>query len=327
MRKIRRILVAVKNPRGRSQPAVAKAAQLARALGAELHLFHAIDESVHIDALAAYAINLAGYEKERRAAWLAQLERQAQRVRRHGVAVGVSADWDYPVHEAIVRAAARLSADLIVAERHGAARHATWLLSFADWELLRLSPVPVLVVKSARPYVRPGVLAAVDPSHAYAKPSRLDDEILAAGAVLSEALRGPLHVMHAYLPLPVLQPGLAANGYIPARMLEADARGQAEGRLQKALAHSQIRFRSRLVVEGHPVDAIPAGARRSGSSIVVMGAISRSGLKRLFIGNTAEQVLDRLPCDVLVVKPQRLKLPRVPRMRRGGRIIASPPIV
>jgi universal stress protein E len=34
-----------------------------------------------------------------------------------------------------------------------------------------------------------------------------------------------------------------------------------------------------------------------------MGAVSRSGLKRLFLGNTAEEVLDKLSCDVLIVKP------------------------
>ncbi len=33
-----------------------------------------------------------------------------------------------------------------------------------------------------------------------------------------------------------------------------------------------------------------------------MGATSRSGLKRIFIGNTAEHVLDSLKCDVLVVR-------------------------
>jgi nucleotide-binding universal stress UspA family protein len=32
--------------------------------------------------------------------------------------------------------------------------------------------------------------------------------------------------------------------------------------------------------------------------------MSRSGLKRIFIGNTAERVLDGLQCDVLVVKPK-----------------------
>ena len=33
-----------------------------------------------------------------------------------------------------------------------------------------------------------------------------------------------------------------------------------------------------------------------------MGAVSRSGLQRIFIGSTAERVLDRLPCDLIVVK-------------------------
>ena len=37
--------------------------------------------------------------------------------------------------------------------------------------------------------------------------------------------------------------------------------------------------------------------------ILAMGAIARSGLKRVLIGSTAERVLERLPCDVLVVKP------------------------
>jgi Universal stress protein family len=36
---------------------------------------------------------------------------------------------------------------------------------------------------------------------------------------------------------------------------------------------------------------------------VVMGAVSRSGLKGLFIGNTAERILDELSCDILLVKP------------------------
>jgi universal stress protein E len=36
--------------------------------------------------------------------------------------------------------------------------------------------------------------------------------------------------------------------------------------------------------------------------VMTMGAIARSGLKRIFVGSTAEDVLERLPCDALVVK-------------------------
>jgi universal stress protein E len=69
--------------------------------------------------------------------------------------------------------------------------------------------------------------------------------------------------------------------------------------------------------------AIPALARRLRSSIVVIGAVSRSGLKRLFIGNTAERVIDALSCDLLVVKPVGFRN-RISRVRRGFQFITTP---
>jgi universal stress protein E len=57
-----------------------------------------------------------------------------------------------------------------------------------------------------------------------------------------------------------------------------------------------------------------------------MGAVSRSGLKRVFIGNTAERVLDALPCDVLVVKPAHFAS-RVERRSRGMRVVPTQPLL
>lgn len=74
-------------------------------------------------------------------------------------------------------------------------------------------------------------------------------------------------------------------------------------------------------MRGNPVVAIPRVARETGADIVIMGAVSRSGLRRVFIGNTAERVLGDLSCDVLVVKPKRFKAPVASRTR-----IASVPI-
>ena len=77
------------------------------------------------------------------------------------------------------------------------------------------------------------------------------------------------------------------------------------------------------VLEGTAREALPAAARALRADLVVMGALSRSGLKRLFIGNTAEAVLDALPCDVLVVKPGKFQT-KVPRRMRGAQLIALP---
>ena len=190
MRPIRRILVAIKEQKRSSLPAVVKAAQLARAMNAEIELFHGIDTPVFTDAFNYSRRSFTEFERGTRQRYLADLERHAAALRKSGIKVTVSSDWDFPAHEAIVRKAIRSKADLIVAECHVGRRLAPWLLHLTDWELLRLSPVPVLLVKSARPYRRPVVLAAIDPGHTFSKPAKLDREILQAGEMVSEALRG-----------------------------------------------------------------------------------------------------------------------------------------
>jgi universal stress protein E len=321
MRSIRRILVAVKDPATRSSAAVAKAAQLAHALDAELELFHGIATPAYTDALVYSDWNVAEIEHSTRAQYLKQLERVASRLRADGLKVAVSSEWDYPAYEAVVRHAVRIKADLIVAEQHAGRRTTPWLLHLTDWELLRLSPVPVLLVKSARRYRRPVVLAALDPGHAFAKPAKLDGEILQAGTVIASALRGALHVLHAYVPVPVgAVPAEAVDESIVKR-IEAGARAKARASLDRALRKADIPSTRRHLVARHPINAIQETARELGSDIVVMGAVARSGLKRVLIGNTAEQVLSQLTCDVLVVKPPSFAS-RVSPTRRGVRLIA-----
>jgi len=107
MRSVRRILVAVKDPQAKSLPAVTKATQLARALGADLELFHGIDTSIYLDTLDAAERSPKQVEDAERKQVLQQLERIAVRVRRHGVNVTTATEWDYPVYESIVRRASR----------------------------------------------------------------------------------------------------------------------------------------------------------------------------------------------------------------------------
>jgi universal stress protein E len=56
-------------------------------------------------------------------------------------------------------------------------------------------------------------------------------------------------------------------------------------------------------------DSLLKAAAEHGADFVVMGAIARRGLKRLFIGSTAERVLDRLPCDLVIIKPLEFEVP------------------
>lgn len=323
MANIRRILVAVKDTGARNLPAVHKAAQLARAMDARLELFHAISDPVYVDALAIAGQSVKQLQKKWHDAHLAKLEKLAVKLRAEGTKVTTAVDWDFPAFESILRRAGRIKADLVVAERHASRHIAPWLLRFNDWELLRRSRVPVLLVKSSRLYDHPVVLAAVDPGHSFAKPARLDAAILGTGQQVADALQGQLHAVHAFAPATVEVDRLDLNLPNLSAHIEAEAAKFAKGALDRELKASQIPPARRHLVGQHAVDAIPELARELGTGIVVMGAVSRTGIKRLLIGNTAERILDALSCDVLVLKPASFAS-RVPRGRRGVQFIATP---
>jgi universal stress protein E len=325
MQPIRRILVAVKDPAARTLPAVNKAAQIAKGLHAQLTLFHDIATPLYAEALQGRGIDLASLQREVQTARREQLEKLAARIRKHGIDVDVAADWDYPPYEAIIRKAQRISADLVVVENHhGSGRHpARWLLAYTDWELLRLCPIPVLLVKNRRLYHRPRVLAAVDPSHAYAKPSNLDRQILRAGAQLVHALRGELHALHVFNPPLAVMPAMPDGPLVD---LEADREQMervAQRKLERLVDGFDVKRSHCHLVQGRANEAIPMTARRERSAIVAMGVVSRSGLKRFFIGNTAEFVMDAVNADILVVKPADFDS-RVPRAGRGVQILSVP---
>lgn len=315
MSAIRKILVAIKELNGRTNPAVLKAAQLARSHGASLELMHVLTTEMYPAPPAGSRQSFGRQSTDAREKVIRRLETIADRLRRHDIKVSACAVWDYPPHEAIVRRAGEIKASLIVASQHAGKHGSPWFMRMTDWELIRVSPVPLLLVKNPHPYRRPVILAAIDPSLAHKKPQSLDGDILHTASAWSTALHGSLHAVYAYdryplnIPPEVLVPGLLDS-------LQEDAE-KAARRLVTRMPVARRIARTRLHLSGLPaVEAIAATATKTRSAIVVMGALSRTGIKRLLIGNTAEHVLDLLKCDILVIKPVDFKN-GVPRKSRG----------
>lgn len=323
---IRRILVAIKALDSRTAPAVAKAGQLAQAYGADVELFHSIEEPLYLDPYTAVGRHPQQLQQLLQRAAMRRLERIARRLQHQGLRATVSVGCDSPPYEAIIRRAQHIKADLIVASHHPAQHRVPWL-RLTDWELVRLSPIPVLLVKSSKSYRRPRLLMAVDPTHAFAKPARLDRRILDIGSSLGNALHGTLYAVHAFplIPSEILAPGVRSPVITEEGLILAQRRSArtAKAHLEALLRHTRIAPTRRYSIAAHPVDAISTAARTSHSAIVIMGAISRSGLKRLLIGNTAERVLDVLSCDILVVKPLGFRN-RVPQAARAVPVL--PPV-
>lgn len=297
--RIRRILVAIEFPAEADQPGLDKAVQLASRSGARLSLFHAAWDPGAGRYGAGTAQRDVEYVLSLRAM---QLERLAAAHRAAKLRIDTRVEWARPAAEAIGREAERLSADLIVgqSQRHGVAR---WLLTYTDWQLIRHSRRPLLLVKSAQAWSKPRVLAAIDPMHAHDKPARLDRAILETASALVRPLGGTLAVFHAFAPAVRMVPGTALEP-IPVLAPPAEQRRHARAvreRVLRVTRAARIPATRVRIATGEVAKLLPAHAADIGAAVTVLGAVSRGSLQRWFLGSTAETVLDRLNCDVLVV--------------------------
>ena len=289
------ILVVVDTTEGSHQPALERAAWLAKQGEGRLELF-ACEWDPDVDAGRAGPGARDQLLEQRQH----NLEQLAAPLRQQGLTVSVDVVWDHPFDRAIINKAAAHDYWLVAKDtRHHNLAQRT-LLTNVDWLLIRKCPVPLLLVKDRKLAADPVVLAAVDPTNEHDKPAALDERIYTFAAELARTLRGHLHVVHAYgTPLGAeLPPGamkLIADEHRTAMKRFLDTHAALEGRphLYEGLAH----------------ECLQKAAKEHAADIVVMGAVARRGLKRLFIGSTAERVLDRLPCDLVIIKPLEFDVP------------------
>jgi universal stress protein E len=315
MKKLRRILVAIADLRHGHGGELRRAAALARATGARVELFHAVTAPLTQSRRIGRRmmdLDLSAEESLR----LSQkgVERIARSKLLQGCRVSAVTVWEKPAHEAIVRRALATHSDLIINGTRSRGPANRLLLRHTDWELVRHSPIPLLLVKSVRQAGKEVILAAIDPLHANAKPAGLDGRILDAAGGLATALKGTLHAFHSYMPLSVTlaagvgEPVVWDNSELDANHMQQVVRG-----FSRALRGTAIPPRRRHLQMGDVATELAASARRLRATLVVMGAVSRSGLERLIIGTTAQRVLDDLKCDVLIVKPRGLESPGAAR--------------
>jgi universal stress protein E len=295
------ILVVVDPLTEAEQPVLQRAAWLAEKTGAALELF-ACDYDADIDSgrIATVWIPEAGAREQLLLRHRRQLETFASALRGRGLRVTVDVAWDYPLDEGIVRHVIARRPWLVAKDTHHHTVLRRTLLSNTDWNLIRDCPAPLLLVKPREIAAAPTVLAAIDPVHEHDKPARLDDAIYEFGVELCAKTGGTLHLVHAVeTPLGVaLPPNVHA-------LIAAEHR-QA---LETFLVDHPVPGSNVHVLEGLAYQCLQQAAEAQKADLLVMGAVVRRGIKKILIGSTAARVLDRLPCDLVIIKPQNFVLP------------------
>lgn len=291
MLELSRILVIIE-PEADSQPALEKAAQLAKYADSELELmisdFNAyLEDGYYFDPVQAQKMRYEHGDQH-----IKELEELAAPLREQGLEVTVTTAWGNPPYEEIVKRVKESKPSLVIKSTRHHNKLARMVLSNEDWELVRYCPAPLLLVKSQLWSANPVFLAAVDPDHINDKPAALDNKIISSATSMASISGGAVHLFHsAWMPpLAGVYKVLADSDQESSKLTElANANG---------ICDSSCHLSDKDVIH-----ALPETAAALNASAVVLGAVSRSRLDRVLIGNTAEKVLDQLECDVLVVKP------------------------
>ncbi len=311
MRKISKIL-AVIDPTVEDQPAMHRAAWLAKSSGATLELmvcyyneYLSGDRLFDSPSLEKARGELIGGQSK-------HLEELAEPFRKDDIVVTTSAIWDHPLHEGIVRHAVGTGADIVFKDTHHHSAVNRALLTNTDWNLIRTCPVPLWLVKPHALADEPEFMAAIDPMNQHDKPAALDDEILQVSKTLAEATGGQVHAFHSYDPR-IAVATATANAYIPVSLpfdeIEQQMHEDHQKRFNEITSFHGVPEDNAHLVAGMTHEELPAIAEKLKADVVVMGAVARNRWKRLFIGATAERTLEQLPCDLLIVKPDWFQTP------------------
>jgi nucleotide-binding universal stress UspA family protein len=199
-----------------------------------------------------------------------------------------------PVPRTIVETASHERCDLIIMTSRGASKVVRWLIGGVTDQVMRLSPMPVFIVRSA---IAP---------QAHARPRRIlvpQDGSSLARTILPWVQR-LAHFHRASLVLLHVRPEQKHAG-----MKESDSR------VRRELSRQSIRLRSQgtkaaiHVEQGDPASEILKACQPT--DLLALTTHGYGGVKRLLLGSVAEKVIHQATVPVLIYK-KHTKTQRLP---------------
>ena len=194
------------------------------------------------------------------------------------------------------------------------------LFSSDDKQLLRKCPCPVWMVRPQIGESFDHILGAVDVGDSY--PAKeletrqaLNEMVIELASSLAVSEFAELHVVHAWEAIG--EDALRQGAFMQRPENEVNTYVDQTRRHHTQLLDTLIKKVSAKLGEdaadyikpqlhmpkGSARKVIPKLAKELQVDCIVMGTVARTGIPGLFMGNTAETILDQLECSVLAIKP------------------------
>ncbi len=204
------------------------------------------------------------------------------------------------LYEDIIKSAREFNADFVFKplRQHGVLKRAFYTPT--DWNLIRLCPTPLLLVSDQTNVRGRPIVAAVDLSDKDREHQELNTVVVEQAKVLARILDSDVHLVYAFVPAVVGSPA-AVRDPMSYQVIRGkyDEEREAAIALGKKFGISEEHVHLRQGPTEYVLRAVVGDVN---ACVTVIGTVARSGASGLFIGNTAESVLERSETDVFVLK-------------------------
>ncbi len=300
MKRFKNILVAT-DTRLKEHPVVDEGSEIALANKTSLTIVDVVPASSWIESLVTKELNSMRelYAEEAHK----KLETLAAPLRDKGLDVTTRVLTGKTSVE-VTREVLREKHDLVMAVAKGKNSKRKGFFGYTALRLLRDCPSAVWLVTKENAAKINHVLGCVDVSSDHSVDAELNDKVCELAISISKLHNARCSLIHAW--------EMQDETLLSARLTEEhvaefvrkhrDARKKRFDELLKK-QESSVDSEAAHLVKGSPSETIEKFARENSVDLIVMGTIARSGLAGMFLGNTAEQIIDRIECSLLALKP------------------------
>lgn len=305
MKRFKKILV-VTDSKNKGHIMLKRAVALAKTNQATLTVLEVVEKSPRDMKMLITSMNLANIQdmiiKER----LKELNHLISPIKNKGIPVSARVLLGTPFIE-IIREVLRNKHDLVMIMAEGKSGLRETLFSTTTMHLMRKCPCPVWALKATKRGRFARILAAVDLDPSDELKSHLNAKIIRLATSLAQSERSKLHIIHTW--------SLYGESFLST--LGRVKESEIDKMINKAKKMHQMWLREFVkkyapgiplrqfhLLQGDAGRLIPELARRKRIELFVMGTVGRTGIPGLFIGNTAERILQCVTCSVLAVKPE-----------------------
>ena len=201
--------------------------------------------------------------------------------------------------------------DLVVKIAEQDNKNERFKLRSFDMSLLRKCPCPVLLIQNTAITGKGVIAAAIDPTNEENNIVALNHKLLKSASALASNASQDFETISCWSLEYEDYFRHSAFGKVPEAelnaMLEKEQEQNRKG-VDALCKGAGLDAENTLVFKkGKADDEIPPYTEERPVDLLVMGTVARTGIEGFIMGNTAENILQNVSCDILAVKPEGFK--------------------